>query len=462
MTSKNDMCFISRRIIKRAALLGIVGTSLNVTAQPAAPADNEIKQRLHGFVGDKKKPPGVAVGLIDAHGSRIFVDGKTDAKEGRAIDADTMFEIGSVTKTFTAIVLEDMVDHKELALDDPIGKFLPPSVTTPTRNGKQITLIDLATQSSGLPRLPDNMSLFTRVSANPYADYGPKQLYEFLSGYKLQRDIGSQYEYSNLGFGLLGQILALRAGTNYEALVIDRICRPLKMESTVISLTPQLKERLAPGHDASGNVTSNWDFQAIAGAGAVRSSIRDMVKFLAASMGVTNTGLRQTIARTEEPRRDAGGMGRRIGLAWHIDTDGVVWHNGGTGGYRSFVGFSKNTGRGVVVLANSAAADTDSLGRRIIGSARTHTIVKIDPATFDQYVGKYKLAPGVIIAISREGDALFAQLTGQNRFEIFPEGEGEFFFKVVDAQLTFHKKAAGNIDHVVLHQNGVDQKAARE
>lgn len=456
------MRFIRPEPLKSALFLSFTTIALAANAQPTAPTDTEIRQRLHRFIGDKKKPPGVAVGLIDRDGSRVFVAGKTDAKDGKPVDGDTVFEIGSITKTFTAIVLQDMVDHHELSLDDPIGKFLPASVKTPSRNGKQIMLLDLATQSSGLPRLPDNMSLFTRASANPYADYGTKQLYEFLSSYKLQRDIGTQYEYSNLGFGLLGHILELKAKTNYEALVLDRICRPLKMDSTRISLTPQLKERLAPGHDAAGNVTGNWDFQVIAGAGAIRSSVNDMLKYLAASMSATNTPLKDTIARTEEPRRDAGEFERRIGLAWHINTDGIIWHNGGTGGYRSYLGFSKKSGRGVVILANSATANTDALGLEILGPAKTHSAIQTDPAKFDQYVGKYQLAPGAIITISRVGDSLFAQLTGQSRFEVFPEGEDAFFFKVVDAQLTFHKNAAGRIGYLVLHQNGADQKAPRE
>ena len=450
------------RGLLKVVLFAVAALGLSSKAQPAAPSDAEIKQRLSRFVGDKKKPPGVAVGLIDAKGVRVFVDGKTDAKDGKPVDGDTIFEIGSISKTFTAIVLQDMVDHKELALDDPIGKFLPASVTTPSRNGKQITLLDLATQSSGLPRLPDNMTMLTRVSSNPYADYGPKQLYEFLSGYQLKRDIGSKYEYSNIGFGLLGHVLELKAKTNYEGLLIDRICRPLKMENTRITLSEEMKERLAPGHDAAGLVTSNWDFQVIAGAGAIRSSVNDMLRFLAASMGATNTPLNATIARAEEPRRDAGGLGRRIGLAWHINSDGVIWHNGGTGGYRSFLGFSKTAGRGVVVLANSASANADALGAEIIGPTQSHSPVKVDPATYDQYVGKYKLAPQAVFTITREGDSLYAQLTGQDRFEVFPEAENAFFYKIVDAQLTFHKNGAGKIDHLILHQNGVDQKAPKE
>jgi D-alanyl-D-alanine-carboxypeptidase/D-alanyl-D-alanine-endopeptidase len=425
-----------------------------VLAQTKAPTDEQIKERLSKMVGDKKKTPGIIVGLIDKAGARVI-------NAGSLIDGNTVFEIGSITKVFTAITLQDMVDHNELKLDDPIGKFLPATVKTPSRQGKQITLLDLATQSSGLPRLPDNISQLQLVSSNPYVNYGPKQLYDFLSSYELPRDIGDKYEYSNLGVGLLGHILCLKAGTNYEALIVNRICAPLNMDSTRITLSPDLKGRLALGHDASGKQVANWDFDALAGAGALRSTMNDMLKFLSANMGASQSALHGAMARSQEPRRDAM-AGQKIGLAWHINTDGVVWHNGGTGGYRSFMGFNKKSGRGVVVLANSAGGDTDGLGLSILGPARSHAVAKVDPLVFDEYVGTYKLAPGAIFAIIRDGDHFFAQLTGQQRIEFFPESETGFFCKVVDAQLTFHKDASGKVTHLVLHQNGADQKAPKQ
>jgi len=186
-----------------------------------------------------------------------------------------------------------------------------------------------------------------------------------------------------------------------------------------------------------------------------------MLKFLAANMGVEKTPITAAMAKSQQPRRDAD-AGRRIGLAWHINPDGAVWHNGGTGGYRSFLGFNKKSGRGVVVLANSAGAEADGLGLSILGPARTHAIAKVEPIVFDQYVGAYKLAPGAILTVTRDGDRFLAQLTGQQKIEFFPESETDFFCKIVDAQLTFHKDASGKVTHLVLHQNGADQKAPKQ
>ena len=130
-----------------------------------------------------------------------------------------------MTKVFTSLLLMDMTRHGEIALTDPVSKYLPASVKVPERNNRKITLADLSTQSSGLPRMPTNFA--PKDQMNPYADYSVQQMYDFLSGYQLTRDIGSQYEYSNLGVGLLGHVLSLRAGTSYEALVRSRICDPL-------------------------------------------------------------------------------------------------------------------------------------------------------------------------------------------------------------------------------------------
>ena len=454
--------FTASHLTKFAILLIILAaTRVPAAAQAKPPNDAEIKKRMVNLVENRKKAPGVAVGLIDEKGARVFGAGVCETNGTNSVNGDTIFEIGSITKAFTGILLQDMVDKGELKLEDPISKFLPDSVKTPSRNGKEITLLDLATQSSGLPRLPDNLSLLKAASDNPYADYGPELMYKFLSGYKLKRDIGEKYEYSNLGVGLLGHILELKAGKGFEALVIERICSPLKMDSTRITLSPALKAQLAPGHNASGKSVGNWDFKALAGAGAIRSSMNDMLRFLSANMSATNTSLSATLERSQKPRRDAD-AGRRIGLCWHINPDGVIWHNGGTGGYRSFMGFNKKSGRGVIVLANSAGAETDGLGMGILGPTGEHKETKLDAKLFDSYVGKYKLAPGAIMTISRDMERFFVQLTGQEKIEIFPEAETKFFCKVVDAQISFVKDAAGKVSHLILHQNGADQKAPRQ
>ena len=409
---------------------------------------------------------GIAVGIVDANGRRFVNHGAFSVDNPRPVAGDTLFEIGSITKVFTSTILADMVQRGEVSLDDPVAKFLPPDVKVPESGGKKITLVDLATHTSGLPRMPNNFA--PRDPDNPYSDYGVDRLYAFLSGYALTRDIGEKFEYSNLGVGLLGTALARRAGMDYETLVRTRITGPLKMDSTGITLSAAQKARLAVGHNSTRAPVPSWDLTALAGAGAIRSDTVDMLAFVAAHLGYTETPLAKAMDSMTKVRRSAGGPNTEIGLAWIIQKRGdreIRWHNGGTGGYRSFVGYDPKARVGVVVLSNmSTTAGVDDIGMHLLDSTaplaklpafHVHREITLDPRVLESYVGVYQLAPGVTFAITQEGARLFAQLTGQDKFEVYPETQHDFFYKVVDAQLTFEPGA------LVLHQNGRDQRAKR-
>src|ERR1039457_2949467 len=217
--------------------IGCVLSILLATA-PETPAvangltDAEILTMLRERTDQNKMGVGIVVGIVDEHGSRVFSYGKTKKNGIEDVNGDTLFEIGSITKVFTSLLLEDMVDHGELGLDDPIGKFLPADVKTPSYKGKEITLVDLATHTSGLPRVPYGFWSILFHYRDPYAAFTDQKLYKFVSRYKLHEEIGTNFEYSNLGMMLLGQVLSLKAKTNYESLVLQRICEPLKMNST--------------------------------------------------------------------------------------------------------------------------------------------------------------------------------------------------------------------------------------
>ena len=431
------------------------------------PPDSEIRNILAARVGAENQGIGMVVGVIEPKGRRVIAYGSLAKDDKRPLNGDTVFEIGSMTKVFTSLILMDMAQKGEVAVTDPISKYLPASVKVPERNDKKITLQDLATQSSGLPRMPDNFK--PKDELNPYADYTPEKLYEFLSGYTLTRDIGSQFEYSNLGVGLLGQVLSLRAGMDYESLVKARVLGPLEMKSTGITLTPEMRARLAIGHGANLNAVPNWDIAVLAGAGGLRSSANDMLTFLAANLGYIKTPLAPAMEAELSIRRPAGGPDMQIAYNWFIQTkDGksIVWHNGGTGGYRTYMGFDPKNRTGVVVLSNIASATgPDDIGKHLLDASyplpKEHMEISVDAKTFDKYVGSYELAPNAIITMTREGDQMFTQLTGQPKFPVFPEGEGKFFLKVVDAQLSFDTDAKGNVTQVVLHQGGRDQVAQR-
>ncbi len=259
--------------------------------------------------------PGSAIvaAVIDRGRITTYLSGSSGT--ARKLDEHTLFEIGSITKTFTATALSSLVRSGRVRLADPVARYLPGSVRVPSRNGKAITLLNLATQHSGLPRLPSNL---TSVAAdNPYYRYTIADLYDFLNAYRLPRDPGASYEYSNLGFGLLGLAL-VRADhlTSYGSLISRLVFNPLHMTDSEVAETLAPEPRLAIGHDAGGNPVHSWEFtDASAGAGAIRSSLADMVMYLQCNLG--RGALAQTCTFAQRPRDTFPGY--RIGLAWYAD-----------------------------------------------------------------------------------------------------------------------------------------------
>jgi D-alanyl-D-alanine-carboxypeptidase/D-alanyl-D-alanine-endopeptidase len=249
----------------------------NIFQPTTVPGAGEIREILVRRIDQQKQAVGIVVGVIEPDGRRVVAYGNLANGDPRPLDGDTIFEIGSVTKVFTSLLLADMVNRKEVTLDDPAAKYLPENARMPERNGKSMTLHDLSTHTSGLPPLPGNMK--SKDLRNPYADYGVDDLYQFFSGYTLPRDPGSEFEYSNLGAGLLGHLLACRAGTDYESLVGIRITEPLGMPDTGITLSSSMRQRMATGHDPTLTPVANWNFATLAGAGALRSSANDMLTF---------------------------------------------------------------------------------------------------------------------------------------------------------------------------------------
>ena len=456
------------------AVLAVLLPGIAAGQTSTVPSNDEIRRILVDRIDAQKQSVGMVVGVIEPAGRRVVSYGHLAKNDSRPLDGDTIFEIGSITKVFTSLLLAEAKERGEVSLTDPVGTFLPAGVKLPERGGRVITLQDLATHTSGLPRLPTNMT--PKDPANPYADYSVETLYAFLSGYQLTRDIGSQYEYSNLGGGLLGHVLTLRAQkADYETLVRERVTRPLGMTSTLVTLPPDMQARFAVGHGPMLEPVANWDFPVLAGAGALRSTTNDLLTFLAANMGYVKTPLAAAMATMLTVRRPTGAPNLSIALGWHVLSSSgknLIWHNGGTGGYRTFIGFDPQSRVGVVVLSNAGTvAGPDDIGRHLLDTSlpllppaappKTHREVAIDPQSLDTFVGRYQLAPAAIFSITREGGRLFEQLSGQARFEIFPESEKDFFLKIVDAQITFEVDAQGKASALVLHQNGVDQRARR-
>ena len=428
------------------------------------PSDAAIRAILEQRIDTERSGVGIVVGVIDRSGRRVVAHGARKAGDDAQLDGDTVFEIGSITKVITSLVLADMAERGEVALNDLAGKYLPDGVAMPTRRRRQITLTDLATHTSGLPRMPANFA--PASPANPYVDYDADRLYACLNGLRLGRDIGKTYDYSNLGAGLLGHLLALRAGQAFEALVDARILQPLGMTSTAMTLGPELRGRLARGHNSGLEPVANWDMDVLAGAGGFRSTVNDLLKFLAAELGYADTPLTAAMAAQLAQRRPTSVEATEIALGWHISTRNdrqIVWHNGGTAGYRTFLGMDLAAGTGAVVLTNAFTdRGGDDIGFHLLSGAplkpppRVRTAIALGEDVLERCVGRYRLPPKRELAVRREGARLLAQITDQPEAEIFAETATAFFWKAVAAQVTFEAGADGRAARAVIHQAGRD------
>ena len=195
-----------RALCKYLALAVVLAMPAHTASAEGMPPNDSIEMILRDRVDLYKKSVGMVVGIVNSRERKVVAYGKTDLEGDTEVGANTVFEIGSVSKVFTGTLLADAVKRGELRLEDPVSRFLPESVTVPSKDGKEITLLDLATHRSGLPRMPTNFK--PADPQNPYADYTVANMYEFLSGYSLTRPVGEAFEYSNLGAGLLGHVLA--------------------------------------------------------------------------------------------------------------------------------------------------------------------------------------------------------------------------------------------------------------
>jgi D-alanyl-D-alanine-carboxypeptidase/D-alanyl-D-alanine-endopeptidase len=442
-------------------------------AQTSVFPDNAaLTQILQSRVEDGRAT-GLVLGVMEADGTTRIVSFGDPGASARALGPDSLFEIGSVTKVFTTTLLADMVMKGEVSLDVAAQTYAAPGMTLPTRNGKAITLAHLAEQNSGLPRLPGNLDLGAVDMANPYATYTTQMLTEFLGSYELPRDPGAEFEYSNLGMGLLGALLSHRAGVDYETLVRARILDPLGMKMTGVALSPEMQAMLVKGHGADGAPAANWDLPALAGAGALRSTMTDMLKFLDANLGEPKNDLERAMRLAQAPRFPLGGDAE-IGLGWitvHTASGSFVYHDGGTGGYGAIIVLDPKRNVGLVLLGNRTGIPEDIAMHLMDSSipltppaAGGRAEVSVPAEVIASYVGVYALdtMPTFKLTVTLEGGQLHMQATGQQKFPVFAESQTKFFLKIVDAQVSFVTAADGKPAHLILHQGGMDQRATRE
>lgn len=399
----------------------------------------DIQTLLQEYIDDNGAV-GASVALINNGKIQFFSYGKKSVNRDELISEDTVFEIGSITKVFTTLALMDMVAKGEVQLDDPIEIYLP-GIKVPELDGKKITLRHLATHTSGIPRMPDNFD--PKNPANPYEDYTVERLYDYLSHYTLTRAPGESFEYSNVGLGLLGHILSVRSAKSYEELIQSLIAEKLKMQDTSISLTAEMSQHFASGHHLRREV-GYWDIPALAGAGALRSNIKDMAQFLAANMGFSQSPIATLMQQCHQKQHEVMPQ-LDVGLGWltsRTDQANIIWHNGGTGGFRSFIGFNPKTQQGLVILSNSTEDWPDEFGFLVLDPGYKRTPIDRslanDPDYLNKFVGSYNATvapllsngqPNQDLQIALFGKQLSCALSCGEVAMIYPEHFGVFGVK---------------------------------
>lgn len=331
----------------------------------SVPTDNPMASAIDSFVDRVARPyiqqkhtVGLSIAVIQHDVIHRYNYGEVRRGSGKLPDpATTLFEIGSVTKTFTALLLAREVINGRMNLKDPISRYLPDSIPDLQYQGKAITLQQLSNHTSGFPRLPANIFGSVVDRADPYFNYDENLLYSFLMTYQLTSEPGTNFLYSNYAAGLLGSLIARKSQRTFENLILEEICRPLQMNDTKITLSKKDSARFAQGYDEKGEPTAPWNFTALQGTGSIRSTLNDMITYILAQSGKhpAPPALQKAMRLTQQPTFQNNDVA--IGLGWHIEQKGdhpYRHHAGGTGGFRSFVGFEENGRFGVVILSNTS------------------------------------------------------------------------------------------------------------
>jgi len=454
------------------ALFAVFGFASVLSGQPQPGARPTSSAELQSLLDARVRVgsnPGIVAALITPSGRIAAVAGTAKSADGKPLSATTVFEIGSITKIVTGTLFAEAVRRGEVQESDKLAAHLP-EFAYPAK-GELITLLDLATHRSGLPSFP--IGYTPPDPLDPWATVDSAALAKGFASGPLRFAPGEQAEYSNVGAGLLGRVLVRRAQMpDYEALVRSRFVQPLGLRDFSVSLSPGQRARKAIGHTAGKTPTSDWQIPYLAGAGAINSTLDDMTRLAAACLDTVTGPLAAAIRDAQRPRRVLRGP-VRIGLHWitypRPDSSSILWHNGGTGGFRTWLGCNQRTGVAAVVMTNSDQG-VDDIGLHLVDPGiplsapqpkGVRIAVAVDSAIVEQFVGQFRLAPAMTFSFSREGSRLFVTPTDQPRYEVFAESPAKWFLRAVDATIEFERDEAGKVTALWYQQEGPRQRAVR-
>ena len=388
---------------------------------------------------------GLAAVQAEADGSvAIAVAGKDSGD--RPLPRDARFEIGSLTKTFTGLLLADAGVRREVALDGAVEEAIGDGIRLRDAAGQPIRWVDLATHRSGLPRLADNMA--PANPADPYADYDDARLLAFLRTWKPTVNRDTRWAYSNLGYGLLGWALGRRAGPGYGGLLTARVLQPLGLTESALARPGTPVTGLVDGHDPERRPVPHWTFgDTTAGAGALVMSTGDIGRYLRALLAPAVTPLAEAIALAQRPHADGPTAQNPMGLGWIIASlNGrtVLNHDGGTYGFSTSTWLDPQRQRGTSVLAN-ASVEVNDLALHLLEPtippkdfAKTRQAeIRIEAVSLTALAGRYAVSPQFAIEVTARDGQLWAQATGQGAFQLFASAPRRWFAKVTPLEITF-------------------------
>ena len=449
------------RMLFGGAVAGGIGVPRIGRAQAARPATAAL-------LAARLKTDGVGFVAVEVEGKDVFVTAQGARSAGSRMPADALFEIGSITKTFTALLLADAVVRKQLSLTGAVEDALG-GMRLRDSDGEPIRWVDLATHRSGLPRLPSNMA--PAIPEDPYADYREATLREFLAGFKPAVPRNTRSEYSNLGFGLLGHALSRAAGKPFASLLAERVLQPLGLGDVSLALSPQDPPRLVPGHDTNARPVPHWHFDVLAPCGALLMSAAGIARYAQAALGVFDHPLRDAFALCLKEHAAGPSAINPRGLAWllaPLNDRMVMNHDGGTFGFSSSLWIDPKRQRAAAVLAN-AFVETKDLALHLMEPAipaqdfsiTQQAAVAVDTATLEALAGVYAFNPQFKITVTVRDAQLWAQATGQGAFPLFAKSPRRFFAKVTPLEIEF-QPADGRASALRLFQGGNTLDFTRE
>lgn len=436
-----------------------LGFAVNAGATSEEALRSAVDQRLSG----DRTGACMAVAVVESDAvARTFRC--ADAKDAARIGVDSAFEIGSVSKTMTAVLLADLILQGKGSLDDRLADWLPPGTKVPQYDGRPILLRHVVTHTSGLPALPSR--LHAKDMADPYAGLDASALLASLADAKLDAAPGTRFEYSNFASMVLSYAVARKAGSDLETLLKRRLFAPLAMDKAYVSAKPD-GVRVATGHSQNGTAVPAWTFATdLAGVGGVHATLEDMIRYVQASLDLSESAISPALelSRKKVSEQPAMAMNWMLvplaGRTLHL-------HEGGTGGFSSFVALDPANRRGVVILSDTSwnsIGGLGALGLHLVepslplGKPR-HDVPAPKPL-LEALAGRYRLPSLPPMTLRQRDGKLFVQADGQSEFELAHDDAGDFRPLAFDALLRPQKKADGS-QFFVWTQMGASVPAAR-